>query len=292
VKTIFEPIISENDVLKSFDNFKLSFKAGYGKSGILKTMSKVRCWLPLYPSPELAWLVGAMIGDGSLLVRKHTVEKGKNKGKTTTFSYTYFYDQNPEIQEKFINFIHSLFGVKPKITERDHSNNPYKFGPKRDKVIFLRNSAISRTLLCCGVPEGEKVLKSFLVPKWILDTGYASEIKAKFLQGLMDAEGSIQKSSPTKISFSLWKSIEYSDYHLKFMKQIKDLLEEFGILTGNICRSKSERIQRKDYIPTFELSLYLRRKESILNFYKFINFSNPYKKGVLENHVEAIKNGM
>jgi intein/homing endonuclease len=240
----------------------------------------------------LAWLVGAITGDGSLLVRKHEIINGKNAGKTTTYSFTYFYDQNPYIQQKFSNIVYSMFGVIPKLSERNHSNNPYKFGSLMDSVFFLRNSAISRTLLCCGIPEGEKVLKSFIVPKWILNTEYASDVKAKFLQGLMDSEGSIQRSSPTKISFSLWKSIEYSDCHFKFMTQIKELLSEFGIVTSKVYISKRQRIQRKDNIPTFELSLCIRRKESILNFYRFINFSNPYKNKILENHVEAIKNGM
>jgi len=290
VKAISNAVVFEKDILKTFDNFKLSLKAGYGKSGILKTLSSTEQWLPLYPSSDLAWLVGAITGDGTLLVRKHEIRQGKNKGKTVTYSYTYFYDQNPETQQKFVNIIFSLFGIMPRLTERDHSNNPYKFGKKKDKVIFLRNSAISRTLLCCGVPEGEKVLKSFTVPKWILNAGYASDIKAKFLQGLMDAEGSIKRNSPTTISFALWKSIEQRQNHLEFMKQIKNLFGEFGIVTGKVCE-KTQRIQRKDNIPTFEMSLYINRKESILNFYKFINFSNPYKKKILEGHVEAIKYG-
>jgi intein/homing endonuclease len=226
------------------------------------------------------------------LVRKCKIQKGKNKGKTVTHSCTYFYDQNPQIQKKFINIIYSLFSIRPKITERDHSNNPYKFGPKKDKVIFLRNSAISRTLLCCGVPEGDKILKPFLIPKWILNTSHASDIKANFIQGLMDSEGSIKRKLPTLIGFSLSKSVEQQNNHFIFMKQIKNLLEEFGIITSRVCKSKCERIQRKDKVSTFELSLYIGRKSSILNFYKFIKFSNPYKEQILENHAKVIKHGV
>jgi hypothetical protein len=290
INCVPNPIFTEDSIINTFDNYKLSIKAGYGKSGMLRTISNVKKWSPLYPSNELAWLVGALIGDGTLLVRKHIVKQGKNAGKSVTYSYTDYYDQNPEIQQKFSNIVNSLFGITPELTHRDHSKNSYKFGDKEDNVFFIRNSAISRTLLCCGVPEGEKVLRPFTVPEWILNTEHASEIKASFLQGIMDAEGTVKRKYPYTISFEMWKSVKYRKNHLKFMEHIKNMFNEFGVLTGKLYE-RPPKIHRKDNIPTFGVALYIIRKKSILNFYRNINFSNPNKNNILERNVEVIKHG-
>lgn len=101
--------------------------------------------------------------------------------------------------KRFEKTINLLFNKKGVI----RSCNSNKYGKTYN--IGINCSPVSRILLLCGVPQGQKVLTNFIVPKWILSD---KECFKKFCQRLFTCEGSILKETDRKprIRLEMWKS--------------------------------------------------------------------------------------
>ncbi len=201
----------------------------------MKTISKLDNLLPLCSSRELAEVVGALTGDGSLILRNRKVGFGKNRGKSLTSCRIEFTDQDEFVRNWFQHNFRKVFGIECKVTIRDHSNNPQKFGSNKTEIVLeLNSSPIVRTLKCCGVPEGAKVVKSFDIPLWISQGDM--EMKAGFMRGLFNAEGWISRNT---IGLLMGKWEEKLEDNINFLNGIRSLLNDFEIESTLLPRWKT-----------------------------------------------------
>ena len=181
--------------------------ATYTSNNKLKFDHRPRRWLPLYPSPKLAGLVADLMADGHL--------QGPTKWR-----FDYCSNSVAELN-RFETVLYNLFLVKGKI--RPCTTNNYgtmNYG--------VNCRPLAKTLFLAGVPFGNKVLKSYLVPNWILDD---KERFTFFVRRYFDCEGRIDIKNKM-LSFDLYKSTNLIENSLFFLTQISQgLFQHFGIRT-------------------------------------------------------------
>jgi len=178
---------------------------------------KVLNWLPLYPSPELARLIGLNMGDGSI---------------QTCFGHTFFCSKSKDIMDDLNDFLFQHFGVIGSVTEAGLM--------KSEHLLQIGDTAFTRLLHNAGCPKGEKVNQSFKTPAWIMNPqSYgcndkeSREIQLAFLQGLNDSETT--KFSLRNNSKMALEEIKFEIYthvfprQLKFIEQLQKLFINFSI---------------------------------------------------------------
>ena len=126
--------------------------------------------LPLYPSPELASIVGHALGDGGLNSKCCRFEYGNTRKELIT-------------------------AVKNDVTIVFKFDKPYETRLRKTenmkKIIYP--SIIGRLLELTGTPRGKKVTKKYKIPDWIIKGN--KEVKRSFLQAMFDDEGSVEKKT-------------------------------------------------------------------------------------------------
>lgn len=237
-------------VLLSEEEFKKSFIAKNVNRSIEN--AKKRGVIPLKSSKYLSRIMGHIYGDGSL------------KG---TVTHVRFYGNKQKLEE-IAKIFEIIFHIKAQIIERED-----KTGHKID----LPDCLSARCLYLIGAPKGEKVLKEFFVPSWIMNGSI--EIKRNFLQAILDdeLEGVLKdknrKNTWKGLKLKMSKKIEYSESMKLFLEQIKLLLDEFGIETGDVGTYENQKFKRKD--GNITMPHFFRIKcnyENRRNFFKEIGF--------------------
>jgi len=200
--------------------------------------------LPKVKSPNLAYLVGAIFGDGCLY--SHTKRKFGWKSR-------YGMQITDECKEYLQNVIspklEHVFGVKSVILKG--SGNWYTL-VVHSKVIYLFLKNVLK------VPAGKKKGK-LIIPSLVKQSPTTA---TAFLRGLFDTDGWISKISVAKPSIGLSQSDD------RFLKEIKEMLSMFGILIGGPYPSGS---RKGSELRSF-------RRETINKFNKIIGFEHPSKK--------------
>ena len=172
-------------------------------------------WLPLYPTPQLARLVGLSMGDGSI---------------QATLAHTFFCSKSRGNLECLNDFIYKHFKIRGSINPAGLNKNEY--------LLEISNTGFTRLLYCAGCPKGEKTKQIFAVPYWIrypeeygCNKQESKEIQLAFLQGLNDSETTKlslgSKGGLSEIKFEITTYVFPTQ--LTFIKQIKQLLLNFGI---------------------------------------------------------------
>jgi len=232
----------------------------YFKNNILKIRSRytgnlLLNKLPIEPSAELASLVGHALGDG------HVSEN------LWYFSYTNnSFELHNEVKSLISNFC--TFGYN----ERFH------------KALTIQYPSIVAVILhLAGAQNGNKIIKDFLVPKWILDG--SKSIKISFLRALFDDEGTVKKSSH-EILLKLSKNEFYLNSLLDFMNQVKKLLEEIGIEVTSI---RKENIIEGKNGRTIQLVLSIHGYKNFIKFLYDIDFHHKEKQQDLQTLVNSYK---
>lgn len=114
-----------------------------------------------------------------------------------------------------------------------------------------------------GVPAGNKVYQPFLVPNWIYNG--SNSIKRAFLSVLYGNEGSKPQHNVWRVQFVLSKTKEYVPNLLKFLNQIRTILNHFGISTSHIQL-------RKQAGRAFSGRFYIKGRENLTKFHNEIGF--------------------
>lgn len=128
-----------------------------------------------------------------------------------------------------------------------------------------------------GVPAGNKVFKPFLVPEWIYNG--SDKIKRIFLSTIYGNEGSKPQDNRWRIQFVLSKTKEHVPNLLRFLNQVRVMLNHFDISTSNIQL-------RKQKGRAFCGRFYIKGKENLNKFYNKIGFLYASEKQkVLESLV-------
>lgn len=252
---------------------------------ILRKGSRGRCSeikFPLKLNKELSYLIGWIIGDGSLTKDNISIHVGLNKN----------------YKRSVLKYLKKNFDVDGK-TYKNDSNR-----------IYVNSRILAKILHeCFSIPYGKKS-RSVSVPKIIEKSSI--KIIANFLKGLFESDGSFvdcinlttfSRELATKVIFLLERFGIYSSfnkandafriyvpsaYYSKFLKEI--------------CSNKQIRMlvekQRKTKISNILPSFIINplheemKKIGILKYgYKIINFNEARKGGIISfNKVRALNN--
>ncbi|MBU4086823.1 MAG: DEAD/DEAH box helicase family protein [Nanoarchaeota archaeon] len=158
--------------------------------------------IPEQITPKLAYIIGAMLGDGHIGNRK-------SHGGEVIFS-----DLDREsVSSYFKESIKNIFGVEM----------------KKDKIkgLVAYNSALASTLISLGIPAGNKsgIIR---VPSFLFFSG--TEVAKGFIKGIFDTDGNASKYG-----------VSISSVSERFIQDLKWLFLMMGIV-GNIEKRKNKGI--------------------------------------------------
>jgi tRNA-splicing ligase RtcB len=221
-------ILSEEDITK------LPLKKNFSQT--INELKK-RNLLPLRMNneklPYLLKLIGFILGDG-------TIYFTGNKGTI------WFYGE-PEDLEDIKNDIEKLGFKASKVYKRKRSHE-IKTGygdVKFDRVeysIKTNASSLAALMWAMGLPVGNKCTQEYMLPNWLFDLELWQ--KRLFLASLFGAE----LSSPSTVTnhgynfyspiLSMNKHEEFLENARQFLKQIKNLLNNFGVKSSLVGERK------------------------------------------------------
>jgi intein/homing endonuclease len=182
-------------------------------------------------TPEFARWLGLLCSDGSI-----------NKfGRFFKFT-----NEENILRKEFLHLTKSLFN---KIGKEVSTGG-------RTKEVQVNSTSIVKFLHeTFGIPIGRKsnIIK---VPPQIIKS--SRKVKASFLQGVFDGDGSAFFNKKHHI-----RTIELTSGSMEFLSQIQSLLKEFGI---------------NSWIKNKERKLVISNKDGIKKFFIFINFKHPHRR--------------
>lgn len=219
---------------------------------------------------NLAYLVGFNLGDGNI---------------SRNLCNTWFYGVSSDL-EKMRDIFHR-FKVEPVI---------YTYKIDNGKMA-IHDHVFSRFLVSLGAAIGDKTNISFKVPDWILNSGKASQIKRKFLQGFFDSELSelkIERSRPSSYkSLKLYscKQKNFIKDGINFLNQIRTILREFDIISSKV---KIDREYKRSRDGSSMQQLFFSIYSNCINLYQFANnigfLYNSKRRNSLDKEFNKIKN--
>jgi len=227
------------------------------KEAGLKALERHKSIFPIKPSSNLAGIVGDLMGDGHLQGKPYLRLDYTSKSKKEL--------------KRFEKIFFDVFKVKGKI--RKCTTNKYgtfNYG--------VNCKPIARALYLFGVPTGAKVLKKFLIPKWILSN---KVFFASFVRRLFDCEGTIDMKSKY-IEIQMYKNTKIIEDGIDFFQEIKENLDKYFNIKSTNPFLDNARSHRKDGIKTRPVRLKIKKKDSLKNFAHYINFDTLYKKERLD----------
>lgn len=228
----------------------------YPVNNKLKFDKRPKRWLPLYPSPKLAGLVADLMADGNLQ-------------KPPRWRFDYCSNSLKELR-RFETTLYCLFGIKGKI--RDCTTNNYG-----TKNYGVNCRSLAKILVLAGVPSGNKVLKQYSVPPWILNN---KENFTTFVRRYFDCECGVYVKD-RMLTIEIYKSVEIIDSGLDFLNQIsKGLKKHFDIDTIKPFLM-SKKVKRKYGATVQGARLRIRKKDSLATFYTLIGLENNVKMNKL-----------
>ena len=162
--------------------------------------------------------------------------------------------------------------------------------PKKGGYILKYNNAIfSRILELAGVPRGDKILKAFKVPSWIIKGD--KKIKKAFLSAIFaDEMGKISKRKNggwNGLGFGMSKVKHKTGHLIYFLNQLKFLLKEFYISSSKVRLRKDSEYHRKDgnitYQAVFGVHINKLNREK---FYYNVGFEDKEKQNLLYQSIK------
>ncbi|MBU0898900.1 MAG: hypothetical protein KKB03_02990 [Nanoarchaeota archaeon] len=227
--------------------------------------------LPLYPSPELAQIVAALMTDGH-------IDWYTSDGRPRTRKII-LYSSNKDECDWFIKTCKDLFGLEGKTIPYKPKYGQYKLQPYK---AVINSAVIARILILAGVPAGDKTKIGYIVPEWVISGD--NKIKKSFLMTLFTFDGCkpYKRRTTWTIEYSTVTSQKTLNRTLLFFKQLKQLLKEFQIYMNHI---PTEHLRNNKKIMVISS---ISSRESIVNFYRFLGYDNPEKQKRLEEAVKYI----
>jgi len=226
---------------------------------------------------NVAGIVADLISDGHLQIRKID-DKLK-------YNYIGFFSEDRKQLEYFNKRIYRIFGIRGTIREWGFRKNG------RSKACIVSNSNVVKILSKIGVPHGDKVSSQFKIPIWIKSGD--REIQSSFIRRMMNCEGSIgydKNSKRWEIRITMHKLADLENNGRKFLDDIRDILKNFEIETTRVFVNR-KYTRPKDNKVVLSLTFKILRKNSILNYSKFIGFDSEYKKERLQKAIQWAING-
>ncbi len=189
-----------------------------------------------------------------------------------------FYSKHLKEVNSFNKTFTTLFGVGGKVHHDESGGNlRYK--------LYIPNKKSAIDLATLGTPIGNKTKINFSIPSWIRDG--SSKIKSIYLRMLFDCEGSIylQDDGRWRLKFKMAKDESLIDNGIDFMKEVKELLEEFDVETSNVLINEGNI--RKDGSKSLFMIMEIKGC-SFINFLKYVGFDNSLKRMKLEKAINSM----
>ena len=218
----------------------------YEKELLVSTSySKHKVLFPKRIFPELSYVIGLLLGDGSLA--------GKSSNKKGNWSIRVFFD-NKEHMLIYKNAIQQIFGILPVFEYRDNSYYNCYFASKAVHW-FLKTFF--------GLKTGAKA-SLIEIPNIILNSS-DENIKA-CIAGLIDSDGTVTVKR---------KAVKYSSTSKRIVDQVKIELEK---------REFSPKVYKWLKEPKYKMlyTLILGKRHELLKFAEEINLRHPIKRQKLE----------
>jgi intein/homing endonuclease len=219
-------------------NFKLSCK-----------YSSAKIHFPKQLDEDLAYLIGILMGDGSL--------SGSESNKIGNWTISAFFD-NLQHQKIFDSILEKKFNIVSSF-----------YDPKGGHTVSYCCSRVIHSFFTdlFGVPNGLKCNKIF-IPNKILRSKL--NVQFAFVQGLFDSDGTFTNGTA-----------KYSTTSKKMSEDIQKLLKK-----NNFSFSVNIWVKDKKYLPLFTIAI--KSKQSKQLFYELINFRHPNKKLLLKNYINSL----
>ncbi|MDO8625726.1 MAG: hypothetical protein Q7R47_06595 [Candidatus Diapherotrites archaeon] len=178
--------------------------------------------LPRELSPDLVYLIGLILGDGSLPV------KYLAKQQNNMFSVLIISKDQDFLQQKILPLFQQLFEIKKYAIRKDTRSNAF--------TLTINNKPIYRFFSCCiGMPTGKKA-KNACVPQIIKELSLSAQIP--FLAGLIDSDIG-KHSSGLGATFS----------SKRFVDELVALLAPLGINAKNYgTHYKNATYEQNDFV--------------------------------------------
>lgn len=197
-------------------------------------------WIPLFPSPELAYLVGYNTGDGHVAKDLH---------------YIRFFNKHKEILDHIGKELKEIFNLPLDL----ESSIKFK---ESEYWLSISDAALTRIFHAAGAPKGNKTEVLFLVPLWVLrpeiygcSPQISIKIQRRYLQGLNDAE--LRKPYLNSenwiaghLNLQMYKVKKLQTAHLKFLRQICSLYSKFNIKT----KLTKPKYDKNKFVGEFEIT--------------------------------------
>jgi tRNA-splicing ligase RtcB len=266
---------------------KLLLELGKGKSG--NASRQILCYLrkrnllPIkfssWQFPYLLKIAGYVFGDGTMNFLK------KNKK-----GYVWFYGKSEDL-EKIREDIKKI-GFTPSRVYQRKREHKFKTFYREYRISNIESSvkvgstAFALLLAALGVPLGEKVSQPYSIPQYL--SRAALWQKRLFLAALFGAELTSPKAF-NKRNYNFYTPILAMNKKVKFLKNgnnflrdIANILEEFGVQNNKISRAKSYIGKKGDVSYRFCLIL-SSAPESLINLWGRVGFEYNREKQYLAN---------
>jgi len=139
-------------------------------------------------------------------------------------------------------------------------------------LLQINDALLGRLVYGLGAPRGNKTKICFNIPKWIIK----KKIYSKFyLQGLLEDELTTikfrkdRKNKFTNIMLKMAKIKRLMPTHIKFLNNIKFIIERFGINCSSVSTVRTNIYQNNTESAYFRI---LPNKENILKYRDQIGF--------------------
>ena len=257
-------------------------QSGNRRGQVIKHL-KQRDLLPLrYDSPALPYLLkvlGYVMGDGNVYY-----VNGGGKGRIS------FYGKAEDLEEiradiSHLGFTPSKLHRRERVHQITTAYDTYQFSC--EEVSFnVSSTALATLLVALGAPHGKKAAQDYRVPEWI--KGAPLWQKRLFLATLFGAElespntmtGHPYTISAPKMSMSKRKG--YVDSGISFLRDIGDLLADFGVQIKKIGQRKEQT--NADGSASYRLRLVISgMNENLIKLWEQIGFEYNTERKTLAN---------
>ncbi|MDI6825753.1 MAG: LAGLIDADG family homing endonuclease [Candidatus Aenigmarchaeota archaeon] len=242
--------------------------------GLKSCGSVISMKFPIYPTKELASIIGHCFGDGHTSIQK-----------------CWYYNTTRELLEKFKNNLKSAFSTNLELKIKKDRRKLYR--------MFIPIS-IGHLLIMVGAPKGKKVNQQLVVPDWIING--SKEIKAKFLRALFDDEAcvSFRKGGKNSIIFGLSTRKEFVKFLKEFLNSIQKILSDIGIESNELYKGRPSykpffgkdkwiEIPKEVKSRSIKIEFTITGYKNFLKFFHQIGFTHPLKHMKLQKIISNYK---
>lgn len=194
--------------------------------------------LPNYPTPELAEIIGIMLGDGNLYLDKRL-----------KFHTIVCFHKN---ETSYLNHVKNIL---------ERYFYPYKFCVQElDYENFLVNvsKCIGRVLILVGIKEGNKVKNKVEIPNWVFGN---RKFVISSLRGIFDTDGCAYRK------YDNYAQIQFKFGSYSLIKSVKEALIKLDYNSTKIQEGHSSK-------GGIDWKFYLSRQKEISRFFNEIKPRN------------------